>query len=216
MSGADTAAFGGHSVATLYEASGLPIACDPGLRAAWPGARLAGPAYTVRGVGGDNLALHNAVATAPPGHVLVVDVQGAAHGHWGEVLAVAAQVRGLVGLVIDGGVRDLDELARLDFPVFARMVTVLGTGKDHPGELGVPVTVGGVAVRTGDVVVGDADGVAVLPHQQVGAIVARADARVAMERRILAELRVGRTTLELYDLDPRGAARVLPRSGGPK
>jgi regulator of RNase E activity RraA len=80
MTGTDTAAAGGHSVATLYEASGLPIACDPGLRPAWPGARLAGPAYTVRGVGGDNLALHNAVVTAPPGHVLVVDVQGATQG----------------------------------------------------------------------------------------------------------------------------------------
>jgi 4-hydroxy-4-methyl-2-oxoglutarate aldolase len=146
--------------------------------------------------------------------VLVVDVQGAAHGHWGEVLAVAAQVRGLVGLVIDGGVRDLEELARLDFPVFARMVTVLGTSKDHPGELGVPVTVGGVTVRTGDVVVGDADGVAVLPQQQVGAIVARADARVAKERRILDQLRVGRTTLELYDLDPRGAVGAPQGRGG--
>jgi 4-hydroxy-4-methyl-2-oxoglutarate aldolase len=158
------------------------------------------------GVGGDNLALHNAVVAAPAGHALVVDVQGAAHGHWGEVLAVAAQVRGLSGLVIDGGVRDVDELARLDFPVFARMVTVLGTGKDHPGGLGIPVTVGGVTVRTGDVVVGDADGVAVLPQQQVGAIVARADARVAKEGRILDQLRAGRSTLELYDLDPRGAA----------
>lgn len=209
MSGADTPA-GGHSVATLYEASGLPIACDPGLRAAWPGARLAGPAYTVRGVGGDNLALHNAVISAPPGHVLVVDVQGAAHGHWGEVLAVAAQVRGLVGLIIDGGVRDVDELARLSFPVFARTVTVLGTAKDHPGELAVPVTIGGVTVRTGDAVVGDADGVVALPQEHIGSIVTRADARGASEVRILDQLRAGSTTLELYDLDPRGSARALP------
>jgi 4-hydroxy-4-methyl-2-oxoglutarate aldolase len=205
MSGADTSTAGGHAVATLYEASGLPIACDPGLRAAWPGARLAGPAYTARGVGGDNLALHNAVATAPAGHVLVVDVQRAAHGHWGEVLAVAAQVRGLAGLVIDGGVRDVDELARLDFPVFARTVPVLGTTKDHPGELGVAISIGGVTVRTGDLIVGDADGVVVLPHEHIDSIVAGADERAASEARILEQLRAGRTTLELYDLDPRGA-----------
>jgi 4-hydroxy-4-methyl-2-oxoglutarate aldolase len=214
VSGADLAAAGGHSAATLYEASGLPIACDPGLRPAWPGAGLAGPAYTVRGVGGDNMALHNAVVTAPAGHVLVVDVQGAAHGHWGEVLAVAAQVRGLVGLVIDGGVRDVDELARLEFPVFARTVTVLGTAKHHPGELGVPVTVGGVTVRTGDLVVGDSDGVVALPHEHIESIVARADARVAKERRILDQLRAGRTTLELYDLDPGGSAGSPQGRGG--
>src|SRR5438045_9388774 len=75
----------GHATATLYEASGMDIALDPALRPAWPGARLAGPAFTVRGAGGANLALHRAVASAPPGHVLGADHAGARHGHRGEI-----------------------------------------------------------------------------------------------------------------------------------
>lgn len=128
-----------HTTATLYEASGLDCACAPGLRPAWPGTRLAGPANTVQGVGGDNLALHNAVAAAPPGHVLVADLQGAVHGHWGKLLAVAAQARGLLGLVIDGGVRDVTELAHLDFSVFSSSVAVFRTTKTHPGVLALHV-----------------------------------------------------------------------------
>lgn len=193
----------GHSTATVYEASGLDIALDPELRPAWPGAHLAGPAYTVRGVGGDNLALHRAVATAPPGHVLVAAHDGARHGHWGEILAVAAQVRGLAGLVIDGAVRDVDELRRLAFPVFSRGVGITRTSKDHIGDLAVPVTVGGVEIRTGDLVVGDADGVVAVPGPHVARVLDAADDRVAAEQRHLAALRAGATTLDLYGLTGR-------------
>jgi regulator of RNase E activity RraA len=96
------------SSATVYEAAQSvlvdpEIAVDPRIGPAWVGAALAGPAFTVQGAHGDNLALHRAVATAPAGHVLVVDVGGAAFGHWGEVLAVAARHRGIAGVVIDGG-----------------------------------------------------------------------------------------------------------------
>ncbi len=193
-------AAGGHSAATLYEAAKLPCACDPGLRAAWPGSKVAGPAFTVRGIGGDNLALHNAVLAAPAGSVLVVDLQGAAYGHWGEVLAVAAQHRGILGLVVDGGVRDSEEMAAMDFPVFARNVTVVGTVKDYPGDMRSPVRVGGVVVHTGDLIVGDADGVVVLPQDSADAIISRADQRVADEQRIIADIRAGKSTLELYGL----------------
>lgn|SRR5262245_26141929 len=194
---------GGHGVATLYEASRQNCVCDPGLHAAWPGARVAGPAFTIRGVGGDNLALHRAVLAAPAGSVLVADLQGAAHGHWGEILAVAAQHRGITGLVIDGGVRDVDELARIQFPVFARIITVRGTSKDHPGDFNVPVCIGGIVVQPEDVIVGDADGVIALPHNAIDTIVARADERIRDERRIVAALRQGATTIDLYNLDER-------------
>ncbi|MGW1024402.1 RraA family protein [Streptomyces sp. NPDC002577] len=191
----------GHSSATLYEASASAArACDPALRAAWPGARVAGPAFTVQGIGGDNLALHRAVATAPAGSVLVVDLQGARHGHWGEILAVAAQQRGVAGLVVDGGVRDVAEQAALGFPVFARHITVVGTAKEHPGHLDVPVRVGGVVVRPGDLVVGDADGVVVVPGQAVEETLDRSDARIAAEQQALAAIRAGATTLEYYGL----------------
>ncbi|MBZ3906367.1 RraA family protein [Streptomyces griseiscabiei] len=191
----------GHSTATLYEASaGTAHACDPALRAAWPGACVAGPAFTVQGIGGDNLALHRAVAEAPAGSVLVVDLQGARHGHWGEILAVAAQQRGVLGLVVDGGVRDTAEQAELGFPVFARHITVVGTGKEHPGRFASPVRVADVVVHPGDLVVGDADGVVVVPAQGVTQTLDRADARVAAEQRALEAIRTGVTTLRYYDL----------------
>jgi 4-hydroxy-4-methyl-2-oxoglutarate aldolase len=138
--------------------------------------------------------------TAPPGSVLVADLHGAAHGHWGEILAVAAQQRGIRGLVIDGGVRDVAELAALGLPVSARHVTVVGTGKEHPGRFGVPVRRGGAVIRPGDLVVGDADSVLAVPQTAVAPILDRADARVADERRALAAIRAGVTTLEYNQL----------------
>jgi 4-hydroxy-4-methyl-2-oxoglutarate aldolase len=203
-----------HSTATLYEAAlaeqrrrspddnrvDRKFAVDPAIRAAWPGACLAGPAYTVQGAGGDNLALHHAVQRAPTGSVLVADLCGATFGHWGEVLAVAAQQRGIAGLLIDGGVRDVEDLRRLAFPAFSRNNTVLGTRKFIPGVLDVEIEVGGVRVRSGDFVVGDADGAVVLPSEHAGAIIATADERVSDEESIIRALRAGRNTLDLYGL----------------
>lgn len=194
----------GHSAATLFEAAKLPVACDPGLKPSWAGARVAGPAFTVRGLGGDNLALHNAVVAAPAGTVLVVDLQGAEHGHWGEILASAAQRRGILGLVVDGGVRDAAEQAVLNFPVFSRSITVVGTGKDFAGEFGGPVRVGGLTVYPGDLVVGDGDGVVVIPSKVIESVLDLADRRVADEQRILREVAEGRSTLEIYNLNPAG------------
>jgi len=127
-------------------------------------------------------------------------VTDAARGHWGEILAVAAQQRGILGLVLDGGVRDITELARLEFPVFARHVTVVGTGKEHPGQLDVPVCAGGVVVRPGDLVVGDADGVIVIPAQDVDRTLDQADARIAAEQRALDAIRAGASTMDYYGL----------------
>lgn len=206
----------GHSSATLWEAAATQwcaaggdvppeIAMDAGMTAAWTGARVAGPAFTVQGAGGDNLALHLGIAAAPGGSVLVAELGGVDNGHWGEVMAVAAQARGLLGLVIDGGVRDREEQAALNFPVFSRGGTVRGTRKDVPGHPAVPVTVGGLVVRTGDLVVGDVDGIVVLPADRVSAVLDAADERVKKEQEIFAELRAGATTLEVYGLNPRGA-----------
>ncbi|TPQ23394.1 RraA family protein [Streptomyces sporangiiformans] len=194
----------GHSSATLLEASKLGIALSPELRSLWAGARLCGPAFTVQGAGGDNLALHHAVLQAPPGSVLVADLGGARFGHWGEVLTVAAQHRRLAGLLIDGGARDAAEIEALGFPVFSRNDSILGTRKDFRGVFGRPVTVGGITVRTGDLVVGDGDGVVALPSAEADRILDRADARVAHERELMARVREGRSTLELYDLEGAG------------
>lgn len=196
----------GHAAATLLEASGQRIDLDPGLRALWPGARLVGPAYTVQGAAGDNLALHHAVAAAPAGSVLVADCGGGQHGHWGEVLAVAAQARDIVGLLIDGGARDAAEQEAIGFPVFSRNNAIRGTRKDVPGVLGLPVVVAGRTVETGDLIVGDVDGVVAIPVAQISAVLDAADARVATEREFMARLRAGETTLALYGFPPRSIA----------
>lgn len=202
----------GHSTATLFEAATaqwargdqgkMPeCAIDPAIKAAWHGARVAGPAFTVRGTGGDNLALQRAILCAEPGEVLVVDLQGSQHGHWGEVLAVAAQARSIAGLVVDGGVRDTDELRALGFPVFSRNNSVRGTIKSDRGDLGTEVMLAGVRVVTGDLVVADSDGVVVIPRDRVEAVLDEADNRVLKEQEIINELRAGRTSIDLYNLD---------------
>lgn len=194
----------GHATATLLEASGQQrIDLNPVLRPLWTGARLAGPAYTVQGAAGDNLALHHAVVAAPAGSVIVADCGGGGHGHWGEVLAVAAQARDITGLLIDGGARDAAEQEELGFPVFSRNNAILGTRKDFPGVLGVPVVVGGRTVQTGDLIVGDVDGVVAIPAAQVAAVLNAADARAAKEQEFMRRLRAGETTLDLYDFRPR-------------
>ncbi|GAA1061458.1 RraA family protein [Agromyces bracchium] len=189
----------GHSAATLVEAAGAPIDLDPEIRAAWPGARLVGRAFTVQGTGGDNLALHLAVTRAESGDVLVVDAGAAPHGHWGEVLTVAAQARGIAGLLIDGGVRDSAEMAALGFSVFSRRNAIRGTRKDFPGIFGRTVRVGGVLISPGDLIVGDADGVVAIPSAQVARVLDHADERVAQEQRHFERLRAGERTIDLYE-----------------
>lgn len=164
---------------------------------------MSGPAFTVQGRGGDNLALHHAVLQAPSGAVLTVDVQGAEYGHWGEVLAVAARTRGIAGLIIDGGVRDTDAMRLMGFPVFASCTSVVGTRKDCFGQLGGTAVVGGATVQTGDLVVADADGVVIVPAAHAHEALERADERVAAEEGFMERLRNGATTVDLLSL-PRG------------
>ena len=186
--------------ATVHEVVGPDSACGPELRAVWQDAIVAGPALTVEGHPGDNLALHQALEAAEPGQVLVVALGGHLAGYWGEVLTVAAMERGVQGLVIDGGVRDTREIESLGFPVFARGTALRGTGKHHDGRLGKGVVVAGVHVHAGDVVVGDRDGVTVVPRDSVADVLERAEARVAKEADFMERLRAGATTVELLGL----------------
>ena len=187
--------------ATLHEACGASAAVDPAIRPAWPGSIVCGPALTVRVAAGDNLALHHAVAAPAPGRVLVVDAGAGQHGFWGEVLAVAALQVGVSGIVIDGGVRDTDRLAALGFGAFSRWVALHGTTKHDRGEIGAPVNIGGRTVHDGDIVVGDADGIAIIAAKRQHEVLMLARAREAKEREILARIRDGATTVALYDLD---------------
>lgn len=186
--------------ATVYEASGIDCDLDPAIRAVWTAARVCGPALPVRTGPEDNLALHLALEAAVDGDVLVVDAGGGACGFWGEVLTVAAQMRGVAGLVIDGGVRDVRELAELRFPVFSRCVAVRRTAKEQRGMIGDPVIVASRPVRRGDIVIADGDGVLVLPVERLDRVLHDAAKRVEKERSFLAQIREGATTVDLYGL----------------
>jgi 4-hydroxy-4-methyl-2-oxoglutarate aldolase len=186
--------------ATVYEAAGAEGALDPAIAPVWPGARVCGPALPVECSHGDNLAVHLALEAAEPGVVLVVDAHAHLAGYCGEVLAVGAQARGVLGLVVDGGVRDSDALERLRFPVFARGRSIARTVKHEPGRVGQPVVAGGVLVRHLDVVVADADGVAVIRSERLPEVLEASRARVAREDQVMTRLRGGELTLDLLGL----------------
>ncbi|RKS68264.1 4-hydroxy-4-methyl-2-oxoglutarate aldolase [Actinomadura pelletieri DSM 43383] len=186
--------------ATLFEAARLDCDLDPELRPVWPGARLCGAALPVLAADGDNLPLHWALEQAAPGDVLVVDAGGSRCGFWGEVLSVAAQARGVRGLVIDGGVRDTAQLEQLGFAAFSSSIAIRGTRKAWRGTVGEPITVRGRPVRRGDLVVADQDGIVVLPAERVDDIVEAARARVEKEEAYMDRLRSGELTLDIYAL----------------
>lgn len=173
------------------------------IRAVWPGARLAAPAFPVRCTSGDNLAIHAAVARAQAGDALVVDVGDFRElGYWGEVLTTAAQARGLAGLVIDGGVRDITAIQAHGFPVFSSMIALRGATKSRTGMIRAPIHCGGVQVELGDWVVGDADGVVVVPDATLADVINAGRVRASQEARMFRALWEGRTTLDLLGLDP--------------
>lgn len=195
-----TDALGRLGSATLGESGGLPM--QPRIRPAWPGARLAAPALPVGCTAGDNLGIHVAVASAPRGSVLVVDVgETSERGYWGEVLTTGAEARGIAGLVIDGCVRDVAALEAHAFPVFSAGIALKGATKQHPGSVGAPVRVGGVLVSYGDWLVGDTDGVTVVPDAAISAVLEAGAAREAKELAMFEKLRAGSTTIELLSLD---------------
>lgn len=198
--------------ATLYEAAGQRGMVDPAIRPAWPGARVGGVAATVECPPGDNLMLHQAVAAAAPDVVIVASVGGhLLAGAWGEILTVAAQAKGVAGLVIDGAVRDIDAITERGFPVFSRGLAIGACTKERLGTLNVPIQFGGVTVRPGDIVVGNSDGLVVIEREKAEEIYRAAVKRREREEGILDQLFRGKTTIELLGLadlpDQRGAPR---------
>jgi len=189
--------------ATLGETGALRM--HHRIKPAWAGARVAGPAITARLSPGDNLAIHAAVAAATErdrGAVLVVDATPVpALGYWGEVLTTGAEAKGLAGLVIDGGCRDVDALERHGFPVFSALIALTGATKVAGGAIGTTVTVGDVEVSPGDWVVGDRDGVVVVPAATLDEVAAAGEARAAKEQQMFEQLKAGKTTVELLGLD---------------
>ena len=196
--------------ATLGESGATAL--SPVIKPMWKGAKFAGPAATVACAAGDNLAIHAAVAAATPGTVLAVSFAGdSVRGYWGEVLTTAAETAGVVALVIDGQVRDIDAIEQHGFPVFARGLALRGATKTGPGDVGGPIVLGGVLVRSGDWLVGDADGVVAIRPEDMPACLAAAASRAAKEARFFDQLRAGATTVGLLGLDV-SSIRIAPES----
>ncbi|MEY2683747.1 MAG: hypothetical protein RJA09_891 [Pseudomonadota bacterium] len=190
--------------ATLHEAVKKIGALPSAIKPVAPHFKCAGSALTVHSPPGDNLWLHRALAIAQPGDVLVVFANGAyEHGYWGEIMTTMAQVRGLAGLVIDGCVRDGVLLGEIGFPVFARGLCIQGTGKDYGaiGWINHPVLMGQITVHPGDLVVGDSDGVVVVPHALAAQTVAAAQQRETDEAAILQRLKAGESTMQVYGFE---------------
>ncbi|NWB99814.1 dimethylmenaquinone methyltransferase [Pseudomonas gingeri] len=185
---------------TLYEASHLPCAVDSAIRPIWDGAFIAAPAYPLECSPGDNLALHLAMERVPRGSVLVVGTGSFIAGYWGEVLTVAAEAAGVVGLIIDGGVRDIAAMKKRQFPVFARGISVKGTVKASAPSVGQPFNFNGALVALGDLVVADDDGVIIIPKADAARTLAEGEARASKEAQMMQALTDGRTTLELMNL----------------
>jgi 4-hydroxy-4-methyl-2-oxoglutarate aldolase len=202
----DLAALGS---ATVYEAGGRGGYVDADLVQVIPGSRVAGAARTVRCGQDDNLMVHAVMAEVQPGEVIVLTMpEPRPVALVGDLLATQAQAHGAAGMLIDASVRDVEELAELGLPIWARWVRVRGADKDIAGTIGEPVTVGGATIRQGDIVVMDADGAAVIAAERGEEVLTAARERAEREQVKRAELAAGALS---YDLD--GLRARVPGAG---
>src|ERR1700722_13237711 len=186
--------------ATVHEAQARTGLARPYLRPIYP-ARIAGPAVTVSCQPGDNLMIHASIEVCAPGDVLVVTTTSeSTDGMFGDLLGVLCQARGVVGLIIDAGVRDTAELTAMQFPVWAKAICAQGTVKASAGSVNVPVVCAGVTVNPGDVIVADSDGVVVVPLRDAAEVAALGRQRIEKEEAARERFRKGELSIDFFGL----------------